>query len=524
MSSVSLSAASLGEHARRGTRPADPRCGRIALAFPAARCAALAAAASSAIGALAIVVHGPGHVGYDPGWSLLWGRQIAQLSSPAFEAPGAPTPHPLANAVATVLAPLGDGAADALALISALCFGLLVWAGFRLGARLFGSPVGALFAVILFTSPALVNARAQSLVDIPFVALVMLAALFEAARPKRGRTVLVALTMAGLLRPEAWLLTGVYVLYMLPGGGRRRVLQLVGIAAIAPAIWAVFDLVVTGDALHSLHGTRLLAAELDRPRSLGAALQAAPVAMSDFLGVPLALVGISGWAAATLLLYRRALLPTAIIASGLAGFIALGFAGLPVLTRYLVMPTIMLALFAAVALLGWRGLTPGVPLRRAWVVVAALCTVAVIPTFTKTVRENRELVGFLAQRRAIASDLRALSTARAWTQAPDLPLHVTTRRAVPLLAAWRNVAVTSISPAQPPRGERVLLVRHTSQTVALNFYSLTTPAWSPLPDPTVRWHELYRNRSWVLLESQPHGAPMRVAGDTAGRDVVNIRP
>ena len=32
----------------------------------------------------------------------------------------------------------------------------------------------------------------------------------EAARPRRGRAVLVLLLLAGLLRPEAWVLSGVY--------------------------------------------------------------------------------------------------------------------------------------------------------------------------------------------------------------------------------------------------------------------------------------------------------------------------
>ena len=43
-------------------------------------------------------------------------------------------------------------------------------------------------------------------VDVPFLALVLAAATLEAARPRRGLPVLALLAVAGLLRPEAWLL------------------------------------------------------------------------------------------------------------------------------------------------------------------------------------------------------------------------------------------------------------------------------------------------------------------------------
>ena len=54
----------------------------------------------------------------------------------------------------------------------------------------------------------------------------MWAAALEAARPRRGTVVFVLLACAGLLRPEAWLLTGLYFLWMScrtrPGAQRIR--------------------------------------------------------------------------------------------------------------------------------------------------------------------------------------------------------------------------------------------------------------------------------------------------------------
>ena len=68
------------------------------------------------------------------------------------------------------------------------------------------------------------------------------------------------------MRPEAWLLIGLYLLWMRPG--RRRGAQRFGyaaLAAIGPVVWAATDCVVTGDPLFSLHPTRAT-----WPRSSGA--------------------------------------------------------------------------------------------------------------------------------------------------------------------------------------------------------------------------------------------------------------
>ncbi len=61
------------------------------------------------IAALAVAlwgVYGTGYVGYDAMYSLLWGDEIAHGRAPNFEAPVAPTPHPLANLLGAMLSPL----------------------------------------------------------------------------------------------------------------------------------------------------------------------------------------------------------------------------------------------------------------------------------------------------------------------------------------------------------------------------------------------------------------------------------
>ena len=79
---------------------------------------------------------------------------------------------------------------------------------------------------------------------------------------------LVLLALAGLLRPEAWVLSGLYVLYLWRDNEPRERVRLVALAAAAPVIWALTDLLVTGDPLHSLHGTADLAEEVGRRRKV----------------------------------------------------------------------------------------------------------------------------------------------------------------------------------------------------------------------------------------------------------------
>ena len=54
----------------------------------------------------------------------------------------------------------------------------------------------------------------RAMFDLPFYLMVFGAALVELRRPRAGWPVLVLLALAGLLRPEAWLLGGVYWLWL----------------------------------------------------------------------------------------------------------------------------------------------------------------------------------------------------------------------------------------------------------------------------------------------------------------------
>ena len=95
-----------------------------------------------------------------------------------------------------------------------LCFGALVWLAFGSGAELFSAPVGVVTALVVLTRPALERDALLGYQDTAFAVVVVWAVLLEARRPKRGTPVLLLLALAGLMRPEAWALAGLYTLYL----------------------------------------------------------------------------------------------------------------------------------------------------------------------------------------------------------------------------------------------------------------------------------------------------------------------
>ncbi len=302
-----------------------------------------AAVAIVATAVAARLVYGRGTLGYDAAWALVWGNEL--FDGPALDAPGAPTPHPLAILVSAVIAPLGEAGIEVVLALSWLAFGAVGWFAFRLGAVLYSPWVGGLFAALLLTRPLLVLEAGQAVIDIPFLALVLAAMTAEARNPRTGYAVPVLLGLAGLLRPEAWLLAVAWAAWA------RR--PSAAIALAAPLLWIAFDFAATGDPLHSLHGTQALAAELERPRELETALRTTPSYLRAALTEPVIWLGLAGCALAITRLQERTMLPAAVAGLGLLAFLVLGATGLPLLSRYLLLPAAMLTLWCAVAALGF---------------------------------------------------------------------------------------------------------------------------------------------------------------------------
>jgi hypothetical protein len=348
------------------------------------------------------LVYGRGTLGYDAAWAVLWGEQLAGGRLPELDVAGAPTPHPLAIVVGALIAPVGS--ANVAIALSWLAFGALGVAGFALGSALYSRWVGALFAALLLTRPLLVLEAGQAVIDVPFLALVLAAMAVEARRPRAGWTVPVLLGLAGLLRPEAWLLAIVWALWA--GRVRRDRPALAAAALAAPALWAAFDLAATGNPLHSLHSTQALAVQLGRPREVETALRSTPGYLRYALTSPVIWLGLAGCAAAVAGLYTRTLLPLAVAGLGLLAFLGLGVSGLPLLSRYLLLPAALLALWCAVLAFGFT-----VVPSRPWQAAGAAALIVLAISAPALVDRLRGMVTFVGARAAVEQDLASIVSA-----------------------------------------------------------------------------------------------------------------
>ena len=288
--------------------------------------------AASALALAAALVLGPSFLNYDTYYSLVWGADLLDGRRPVYAVPFAPTPHPLASAVGALLSPLGDAAEEVLIAVGLLGLGAIAVGLYRLGAELFAPAVGVLAALIVFTRVPFLSFGVRGYVDLPAVALVVWAAVLETRRPRRGGAVLLLLALAGLLRPEFWLFSAVYWLWLMRSGlAPAARVRLALAAALAPALWLLSDFLVTGDPLWSLAGTSENAARLERPTGLVDLARITPFRLGEILRLPELIAAVLGLGAALILLRRRVLLPAAVAALNGVAFAAFALAGLPLL-------------------------------------------------------------------------------------------------------------------------------------------------------------------------------------------------
>ena len=427
------------------------------------------------VGAVALrLLAGPGLVNYDTLYTLVWGRQLAHGTIPDLEVAIAPTPHPLANLGAMLLSPLsswsnaglhGELAALAVVGLAYVSLALLGWVVFALGRAWFNTAAGVLAAAIVLTRVPVLDFGARAYVDIPFLVLVLGALLVETRRPRAGAPVLAPLVLAGLLRPEAWLFSAAYLLWLLWPGMRsaarragpsrsaaaRDAAPLVALTASGPLLWALHDLLLTGDALHSLTGTRENAALLGRVTGIERVPTTVPRRLGEILREPVLLAAAGGGLLS--LAWRRDRTVRLGAAAGvvaLAAFCVLAAAGLPIITRYLLLIGTLLAIFAGAGAFGWLDLLPG--RERTWWarfgLVALLALLAFVPS--QAGRIDR-LGNALATQEEIQGRLGDLVAGERLRE----PVTVPNRRPIPLLALWLKLDPRAIANAQgglPPRG------------------------------------------------------------------------
>ena len=337
----------------------------------------------------------PTYPNYDSYYSLLWGRELLDWRQLSFEAYRAPTEHPLAIAFSALLVPLGDGADRVMVGFSVASFVILVAGVYALGKTAFTPLVGFAAAALLVTRFDFPFLAARGYIDISYLAVVLWAAVLEARRPRRHPViVLLMLGAAGLMRPEGWLLAGLYWLWLFRGATWPQRIRWAALAAIGPLVWAGTDLAVTGNPLYSHTATSELAEELGRAKGLEAVPEALYAFLIKLAKFPVVLGGAAGFLLALVLTPRRLGMPLVLFAVGVGTFAMVGIAGLSVIDRYLLVPSLCVMIFAAVFLAGWTMLREGTLGRRVWMVgAAALVIFGIVFTATRVnlIRLDNEL-------------------------------------------------------------------------------------------------------------------------------------
>jgi hypothetical protein len=475
------------------------------------RLGALSAIVAGAV--LIRLIAGVAFTNYDTLYALSWGGQLARGETPAYGIPIAPTPHPLLEFLGLVLYPLGVKAE--LEVILALAFGALAacgWIIYSLGRRWFGWAGGLLAAAIFETRVPILSYGVRAYLDVPYLMLVLGALLVEVRRPRAGAPVLGLLALAGLLRPEAWVFSGLYWLYLfdllparlrahLPAGerpsARREQVLLTLLTAIAPLIWIGSDLLVTGQPLWSLTNTRHTASTLDRKTGIADVPQWIPRRIGEILRPPV-LLGAAIGGILTLRWSLRRAAPGALM--GLLAVIVFGaFAsvGLPINSRYAFLAAAILCLFCGAGVFGWMILEPGDPRRRTWMLLGAVIVLALLAYAPAQYRSAEREFGKLARQERIENDLTALVHSGPVNLRCG-PVGVPNHAPIPLLALFLKANPERIRSAEFGAISSGVYVDPASRQIEEDYVLDKNDPHGTVGVPP-GFHRAASNRSWVIF-------------------------
>jgi hypothetical protein len=347
------------------------------------------------------------------------------------------------------------------------------------GWRLYGPLAGVTAGILLATRPSLLRETGYGSTDLWFIALLGGAALLATRVPQRAAPTLGVLAVAGLIRPEAWALSAAYVLWRYWRRPWRACVAAVALAVAAPVAWAFTDLIITGDALHSLHGTSALAAQLDRPRSVATAVTSLPRYLRALLGDIPTVLGLMGALLSVWWLYDRSLVILGCGALGMVMFLILGLLGLPLLDRYLLVPAVSLTLLAGAAVGGWMVLGRG-SVRRGWMAGAIAMTVAVAVGLAADMATTANSDAQLSQRHGAQQELMerllggdiARAARRGGVQIPDY-------RALPLVARQLGLDPQEVLIAASGGTRPAVVIAYASPQAQQAFGVGANSVWAP---------------------------------------------
>jgi len=191
-------------------------------------------------------------------------------------------------------------------------------------------------------------------------------------------------------------------------------------------------------------------------------------------------------------------LSIAAAALALAAFAILACGGLAILPRYTMLAASVLAIFAAVGLLGWRLLDPGHPWRRAWQVFAALVLAMFLIWAPNQWDLDSRVDTDLTNQARIERDLSDLVDAGAFEPLCG-EIAVPNHRAVPRLAFGLDVEPTQvISASEEGVPDRGYFVAPADSSVIHNFIlDPNDPTDFSLPKPS-GFERVAANESWIV--------------------------
>ena len=463
----------------------------------------------AAVSGVLLLLFPVGFPNYDTIYALVWGRELAHGASPDYGAALPPTPHPLADLLGLVTTPLGNGAIDVTMVVAYVSLALAGYLVYRLGALWFDRPIGAVAALIVLTRAPYLSNGLRAYVDLPYIAFCLGALVIETKRPRAGWPVLALLALAGLLRPEAWGFAIAYWLWLALDyrGGIRwrrerspRRLALLGILATAgPLLWVLFDGITTGNFLYSLTGTQETVETLKRKTGPVDLVLYGPRALGEVMQWPGMIGALGGIVLGFAFLRRRSALGIAAVALVFGAFAFLATAGLAIIARYTMLGSALLAIFVAVALLGWRLLEPGHPWRRRWQIFAGVVALMFVVWAPNQWDLDSTVHRDLSNQGTIERDLSHLVDAGAFAKPLCGPIAVPNHRAIPRLAFGLEVkptAMVGVSEEGIPR--RGYYLDPANAFVIHNFILDPNDPTSFSLSPPAGFREVARNESWIL--------------------------
>jgi len=482
----------------------------------------------AAVTAALLLLFPVGFPNYDTIYALVWGREMAHGLSPDYGAALPPTPHPLADLLGLVTTPLGDGAITVTMAIAYLSLGLIGFLVYRLGTIWFDRWIGIVAAAIVLTRAPFLSNGIRAYIDLPYIALCLGALTIEAKRTRAGWPVLALLVPAGLLRPEAWLFAGVYWLYLAieielppPKGwaaarphwrrerSPRQLAWLAALAVAGPLLWVVFDAITTGEPLYSWTGTKETVETLERKTGPVDLVLYGPRALGEVLQWPGMVGAFGGLVLGFAFLRRRSALGIAAVVLSLGAFALLAVGGLAILARYTMLAAAVLAIFAAVALLGWRLLEPGHAWRRRWQLFAGVVLLMFAIWLPNQWDLDSQVNTDLSNQAKIENELTDLVDAGAFEPACG-PIAVPNHRAIPRLAFGLEVKPTEIVSAseaiskpeeKSKLAEAGYYVIPASEFVVHNFVLDPNDPTNPHFEAPPGFTEATRNESWIVYRS-----------------------